>query len=157
MTDQPLAPKVVVLWRAASAVSFATFLLLSLVVTAWVGTVGWALVAVVTIIGLAAVVWLPPARYAVWRWRLTDQALELEHGLWRRQVRAVPYFRIQHIDLEHGPLDRWLGLAQLHVHTASVTALLPGLAATDAPRLRTRLLELAAASVAADTDDTDAV
>ena len=73
-----------------------------------------------------------------------------------RQVRALPYFRIQHIDVEHGPLDRWLGLARLEVHTASVTASLPGLPADQAPGVRAALLQLAGAAVQGTAGD-DAV
>ncbi len=87
---------------------------------------------------------------------MTDQALELEHGVVFRQVRALPYFRIQHIDVDHGPLDRWLGLARLEVHTASVTATLPGLPATQAPGIRAALLDFAGSAVTAEPGD-DAV
>jgi len=66
-------------------------------------------------------------------------------GLVFRTQAAVPVFRIQHIDLQQGPLDRWAGLQQLTVHTASPAAdvALPGIAADEAVALRATLLEQA--------------
>lgn len=149
VTDpRPLHPKVVVLWRAAGAIGTAVTLLAVLVATLIVGP--WALTGLL-VVAAAAVLgiwWLPSARYRSWRWRMTDRALELEYGVFWRQVRAVPYFRIQHIDIDHGPLDRWLGLAQLQVHTASITGVLPGIAVDDAPDLRTSLIDRAAHATA---------
>jgi membrane protein YdbS with pleckstrin-like domain len=47
----------------------------------------------------------------------------------------VPFGRIQHIDVDQGPIDRRYGLAKLTVHTAgnhNSTVVLPGLAHGDA-------------------------
>jgi membrane protein YdbS with pleckstrin-like domain len=53
----------------------------------------------------------------------------------------VPYGRMQYVDVEAGPLDQANGIAKLHLHTASpgTTAVIPGLAAEEAARLRDRL------------------
>lgn len=154
--DQQLAPRVLALWRVGGAIPFAFLLLPAIGVGIGVGGLAW--LAPLGVVAVAALVAgpLPGLRYARWRWRMTDQALELEHGVVFRQVRALPYFRIQHIDVEHGPLDRWLGLARLEVHTASVTATLPGLPATEAPGIRVALLALAGSAVASEPSD-DAV
>jgi membrane protein YdbS with pleckstrin-like domain len=154
--DQALAPPVLTLWRAGLALTTAVLLLPALVVAAAVGGAVWLVPAVVLVGGGAQVALLPTARYRRWRWRMTSRALVLEHGVLVRRVRALPYFRIQHIDLEHGPLDRRLGLARLEVHTASVTATLPGLASDQAPGIRAALLQLAADAVTGDHGD-DAV
>jgi membrane protein YdbS with pleckstrin-like domain len=114
------------------------------------GRFGW--IGVVIALGLfwLRVGWLPPARYARWRWRLTDLALELRYGVLVRQYEAVPYFRIQQIDITQGPIDRMLGLATLIVTTASASgsATLPGIAADEAPPVRAELLARAANAVA---------
>lgn len=140
---QALAPGVVLLWRAGAAIPVAFLLLVALGVAAGFGGWAWLAPLGVALLGVVLVVVVPTLRYRRWRWRMTDRALELSHGVLFRQVRALPYFRIQHIDVEHGPLDRGLGLARLEVHTASVTATLPGLDAELAPRLRAALLERA--------------
>lgn len=154
--DQALAPQVVTLWRAGGALPMALLLVPATAVGAAIGGLAW--LVPLAVLGLAAFVIgvLPGMRHRRWRWRLTDRALELEYGVVVRQVRALPYFRIQHIDVDHGPLDRWLGLARLQVHTASVTATLPGLPAGQAPGIRAALLQLAGTAVAGAQGD-DAV
>jgi membrane protein YdbS with pleckstrin-like domain len=154
--DQPLAPRVVTLWRAGGALPMLVLLLVTVAIGAAIGGLGWLVPLAMLVLAVVVVGVLPSLRYRRWRWRMTGRALELEHGVVNRQVRALPYFRIQHIDVEHGPLDRWLGLARLEVHTASVTATLPGLAADDAPGIRAALLQLAGSAVAAERGD-DAV
>jgi len=103
------------------------------------------------LVGLAGVLgWLPPARHRRWRWRLGKLALELRSGILVHQQQAVPYFRIQQIDVVRGPIERLLGLSTLQVTTASASgsALLPGLAAGDAPTVRAELLRRAALAIA---------
>jgi membrane protein YdbS with pleckstrin-like domain len=82
------------------------------------------------------------ARWRRWRWSDLPEALELHRGVIVHRASYVPYHRIQQIDVERGPLERSLGLAQLVVRTASATtdAAVPGLAEDEAVRLRTRLL-----------------
>ncbi|MDP8960933.1 MAG: PH domain-containing protein, partial [Actinomycetota bacterium] len=103
-------------------------------------------------VGLLALLvgWYPRARYERWRWQLTPLALELRHGLVVQQHEAVPYFRIQQIDITRDPLDRLLDLASLQVNTASASgsAVIPGIAAAEAPIVRAELLARAAVAVA---------
>lgn len=155
--EQPLAPRVVLLWRAGAGLPVGFLLLVTLGFAAGFGGWMWLAPAAAVLLGIVLVGVLPTLRYRRWRWRMTDRALELSHGVLFRQVRALPYFRIQHIDVEHGPLDRGLGLARLDVHTASVTATLPGLPADAAPRVRAALLERAGDAVARTDRGDDAV
>ena len=154
--DQPLAPRVVTLWRAGAALPMLVLGIVALVVGVAIGGIAWVAPLAALALAVLSVGILPSLRYRRWRWRMTVRALELEHGVLVRQVRALPYFRIQHIDVEHGPLDRWLGLARLDIHTASVTATLPGLPADQAPGIRAALLQFAAAAVTGTQGD-DAV
>lgn len=64
--------------------------------------------------------------------------------LWQRFV-AVPYGRMQLIDITHGPLDRGFGIAQLKFVTAAAATgvVIPGLAQTTAETLRDHLVEVA--------------
>src|SRR5215211_4531562 len=49
---------------------------------------------------------------------LEGGALRLEEGVLSRQLRAVPFDRIQQVDLVRKPLHRLLGVATLRVETA---------------------------------------
>lgn len=85
------------------------------------------------------------AAWARRTWLLGPTALELRHGVIVQRAAWIPYYRIQQIDLERGPIERLAGLAQLVVRTAAATTdgTLHGLAPADASRIRDRLLELA--------------
>jgi membrane protein YdbS with pleckstrin-like domain len=80
-----------------------------------------------------------------WRYRFGDDALEVHYGVWWRTLAAVPYQRIQQVEVEHGPLQRRFGVVSLALRTASVTSLskLPGIAVDDAETVRRMLLQRA--------------
>ena len=137
-------------WRLASAaVAVGPALVVCGAAFALLDAIAWLVLAAVVLVVVVLVWWIPSARYARWRWRLTPLAIELEHGVVIRRHEAVPYFRIQQIDVNHGPLDRLLGLATLEVTTASASgsAGLPGIAAEEAPSVRAELLARAARAV----------
>ena len=85
---------------------------------------------------------LPELEYRNWRYEVAEDALELRHGVLRRVHSAIPYFRVQHIDVTQGPVERLVGLSRLVVHTASAgtDATIPGIAAGDAEGLRRLIL-----------------
>lgn len=159
---QQLDPAVVIVWRLIGLAVVVPLVVLAAVV-ALVSGVGWLwpVASMLLLLGTAAVVWLPAAAYERFRWSAVDGVVRIQHGIVFRTQASVPVFRIQHIDLTQGPLDRWAGLQHLVIHTAAPGAdlELPGIAVADAPRLRTELLTLArAATAAAGSDGTvDAV
>lgn len=97
------------------------------------------LVAVAAALG---VWWWPRAAYQRWRYELAESTLELERGVVVHIRTAIPYFRVQHIDITRSPIERVLGLSQLVVRTAAATtdATIPGIAAEDAEALRDVIL-----------------
>jgi membrane protein YdbS with pleckstrin-like domain len=97
---------------------------------------------VLAVAGGLAAWWVPRARYRHWRYQVADDALELRHGVVRRIHSAIPYFRVQHIDVAQGPVERAVGLARLQLHTASAgtDATIPGIAAEEADGLRRLIL-----------------
>lgn len=86
--------------------------------------------------------WLGHRQYVHTRWRLDGDGYALRRGrLWRRET-FVPKSRVQHLDIQHGPVARRLGLATLVVHTAGTrhnSVATAGLAADEAERLRDHL------------------
>lgn len=149
--DRRLDRRVVTVWTLSTAVSLLVPTAAASVPTILLlDTVGWVILAVGLALTVGMALWYPRAAYARWRWRLTELAVELDHGVIVRRHEALPYFRIQQIDVTRGPLDRMLGLASLEVTSASASGSvsLPGLAADDAPEVRRELLERASAAVA---------
>ena len=70
-----------------------------------------------------------------------DDDLLIRRGVMFRALVVVPYGRMQFVDVQAGPLDRWAGVAKVQLHTASAAsdAAIPGLPPTEAARLRDRL------------------
>ncbi len=83
------------------------------------------------------------ASYRRTRYALDFDGLLIVRGvIWQSETR-VPRSRVQHTDINRGPIDRWLGLAELKVHTAGTrlaAVSLGGLSEDEARRLRNDLL-----------------
>ncbi|MCK8674701.1 PH domain-containing protein [Rhodococcus sp. NPDC003382] len=76
--------------------------------------------AVATLVLAAAHIGLVPVwRYRVHRWEISDTAVYTRSGWFTQERRIAPISRIQTVDTERGPIDRWLGLATVTVTTAS--------------------------------------
>src|SRR5688572_22386300 len=61
-------------------------------------------------------------RYHTLRYRFDDEGIHMKVGLLFRQEVNITYARIQDIHLKSGLLQRWLGLANVEVQTASGSA-----------------------------------
>jgi len=107
---------------------------------AWV----WVPAGIVAAVTLATLVVLPrQARSIGYQLRADD--LVFRRGiLWQRMV-AVPYGRMQLVDITHGPLDRGFGIAQLKLVTAAAATgvTIPGLTQAAAEHLRDTLIDVA--------------
>lgn len=104
------------------------------------------LAAVAVVAGAAGVLaWRIPARqWAAWGYAERADDLLVRRGILVRRLSVVPYGRMQFVDVTAGPVDRRLGLATVHLHTAAAAsdARIPGLVAAEAARLRDRLAAL---------------
>lgn len=98
--------------------------------------------AAVALAGLVATMVLPRRRYRAWGYREAEDELHVRHGLLVRTETAVPFARVQHIDLAQGPIERRYGLARLILYTAGTRGAsvpLPGLAREQAEAMRDRI------------------
>lgn len=110
---------------------------------AWATVVLWAVV--VVLVGVAAWTWSWAARnQRSWGYAENEDDLLVTGGVMFRRLVAVPYGRMQYVDVSAGPLARALGIATVTLHTASTetAADIPGVPADEARRLRNRLTEL---------------
>ena len=86
--------------------------------------------------------WLAYRQFAFTRWRLDGDGYALRRGrLWQQET-FVPKSRVQHIDLQRGPIGRHFGLSTLVIHTAGTrhnAVPTAGLDAGDAEALRDHL------------------
>jgi uncharacterized protein len=97
---------------------------------------------------LVILVWtiaITPRQARAYGYQLRRDDLVFRRGiLWQRMV-AVPYGRMQLVDITHGPLDRGFGIAQLKLVTAAASTgiVIPGLTQDAAERLRDTLVDVA--------------
>jgi membrane protein YdbS with pleckstrin-like domain len=105
---------------------------------------GWILVAAWAVGNGFQLVFAPRRARAI-GYLMREDDLLIRRGIaWLRFV-AVPYGRMQLIDVTRGPVSRWLGLSDLRFVTASASSnvAIPGLPAEAADELRDRLIALA--------------
>ena len=98
-------------------------------------------VLLVTVIGMI----ITPRQARSFGYQLRHDDLVFRRGiLWQRVV-AVPYGRMQLVDITHGPLDRGFGIAQLKLVTAAASTgvTIPGLTQGAAEQLRDTLIDVA--------------
>ncbi|MFB4349333.1 PH domain-containing protein [Microbacterium sp. CR_7] len=107
-------------------------------------TWAWIPAGVIVLITLITLVILPRQAKAI-GYMLRDDDIVFRKGiLWQRMI-AVPYGRMQLVDITQGPLDRAFGVAQLKMVTAAATTgvQIPGLTQAAAEALRDTLIEVA--------------
>ena len=116
-------------------------LILGLVFGLWWIAVGlWALAAVIVVIRWSLI----ERTWRSWGYVEREDDLYITHGVIFRSLVAVPYGRMQLVEVGSGPLERAFGLATVSLKTASpeTNATIPGLPPEEAARLRDRLTEL---------------
>jgi hypothetical protein len=106
----------------------------------WISAILWGIAAVIAVSRLLLV----DRNWRSWGYVEREDDLYITHGVLFRTLVAVPYGRMQLVEVESGPLERAFGLASVTLHTASAStdATIPGLTPDEAARLRDRLTEL---------------
>ncbi|MGF1470377.1 MAG: PH domain-containing protein [Rubrobacteraceae bacterium] len=147
--SERLDPRAKTLWRVSSALWNLPLFLVA-------GAVGWfvvwrldlavfigvvPLLVVLAIFGLSVGV-LPPLRWRRWRYEIREEEVDLQRGIVWVSRTLVPLARIQHVDTQHGPLQRWFGLSTVIFYTAAGSNHIPELAAPVAAEVRDRISEL---------------
>jgi membrane protein YdbS with pleckstrin-like domain len=143
---QRLSPTYATVRRVGSLITVAlSFTALAvatgLLTGSWWSSVGVGLLG----IGVAGWSWWRIGRWvSSWGYAEREDDLYLTHGVMFRSLTVVPYGRMQVVKVEAGPIERALGLASVHLITASVqtNARIPGLPEAEATRLRDRLTEV---------------
>jgi len=117
-----------------------------------IGTgVGWPWFVVAALAGIALwIVWVIPRQVRAYGYAERHDDLLIRRGVMFRSLVVVPYGRMQFVDVQAGPVDRWCDIAAVKLHTASVhtDAHIAGLAPAEAARLRDRLASRGEAQLA---------
>ena len=143
---RPVSPQLRRMRRAMLTVAAAVVLVgLAVLATVFELSVGWAVVLAVVLLALEGFGWWVIGRNArAWGYAERDEDLYIKHGALFRELVAVPYGRMQFVDITAGPFEQLYGIASVRLHTASprTNARIPGLPADEAAWLRDRLTDL---------------
>jgi uncharacterized protein len=106
----------------------------------WISAILWGIAAVIVLVRLSLI----ERTWRSWGYVEREDDLYITHGVLFRSLVAVPYGRMQLVEVASGPLERSFGLATVSLKTASpeTNATIPGLPPEEAARLRDRLTEL---------------
>lgn len=117
-------------------------------ITFFASSQNWLIIGIV--LGIAVLLMLWDAVFSFFRqrtigYRLRDDDLLVRRGMLFRRFVAVPYGRLQIVDIEQGPIERMFKLKKLKFVTAAAASavVLPGLSDERAETLRDELLAAA--------------
>jgi hypothetical protein len=98
-----------------------------------------AIAGTVLVVAIALIIRVPASRYNARGYQISADRLRVVRGILFRSDTVVPFGRVQHIDVNQGPLERIFGIATLTLHTAgnhNASVALPGLGEDHARDMR---------------------
>ena len=135
----PLHPNHVKVTRITAALFSVPFVIGSIVLEAADVLPFGVFVIPVVLLAAFLIIRVPMRRYHARGFDMGADRLRVVRGIMFRSDTVVPFGRIQHIDVNQGPLQRLYDIATLTVHTAgthNASVHLPGLANADAMAMR---------------------
>ena len=94
---------------------------------------------IAAVIAIIFIIRLPSRRYMARGYQISDDRLRVVRGILWRSDTIVPFGRVQHIDVDQGPLERFFDIATMTLHTAgshNASVHLPGLGHDLATQMR---------------------
>ena len=155
---QKLAPQTPFLWRISRTLRFVFFglpfwifigfilylLLQDSILKNYALAIGTLITTLFSIRTLIyALIW-PSFEYQYFRWDVREDDIIVQQGVLFRQWVVIPRHRIQHVDTTQGPIERFMGIANLRIYTAagvSADGSIPGLLEEHAEKIRDDLSE----------------
>ncbi len=142
---QGVSPKYIIVDLVSYAISGVVMTAVSLVPLLFFNwSLGWLPPVVIGAVSVVMIA-LTPRRVRAIGYQLRTDDLVFKRGIMWQRVVAVPYGRMQLVDINRGPIARLCGLSELKLVTAAAGSgvLIPGLPEATAEELRDRLVALA--------------
>lgn len=154
MEYRHISPKYLKVRRLTQILGYGLFVIITGAIAA-VGVVfgGWAYLAtlplLVVIADIIRVAIITPRQVRAIRYAETDDECIVEKGILFKEVRVVPYGRMQQVDIDQNPFLRHYGLKNVTLVTAAAAAnvFIPGVEAEEADRLRQKFTKLGRAQM----------
>lgn len=115
----------------------------------WTLVPGWIALSIFCVTFILFTWIIPQMKFARFQYELFDDELEIQSGLIFLSNVLVPMVRVQHVELESGPLMRKYDLASVSIVTAATTHRISGLKQSEAQQLKRRI------GILAKVDDQD--
>lgn len=88
------------------------------------------IIGLIVFLALVFIIRLPGRRWHARGYNMSADRLRVVRGILFRSDTVVPFGRVQHIDVDQGPIERFLDIATMTLHTAgnhNASVKLPGL------------------------------
>lgn len=142
MSDEPLTqldPAYTTVMRLEGVLATIPFVIAAFVLSTTDVLPPWAPGVPVVILAIVLIGVLPLKRYRSRGYHMAEDRLRVVKGVMFHADTVVPFSRVQHLDVEQGPLERAFGISRLILHTAgthNASVKLPGLAYARAVEMR---------------------
>ncbi|WP_237100240.1 PH domain-containing protein [Paenibacillus azoreducens] len=109
----------------------------------WIFMPGWIAIGLSVLLLIWLTCFSPGISYRMFGFRVSEEELEIRSGwIWYTDI-IVPMTRVQHVELERGPLLRKYNLAQVKVVTAATSHIIKALPLHEAEDLKRQIGDLA--------------
>jgi uncharacterized protein len=102
------------------------------------------LIAILLLIYSVIIYWVVPnIRWVILSYEVREHEIEIQTGLFIIKRSIIPIIRVQHVDVNSGPIIKRKNLASIDITTAATTHTIPLLTEQESDRLRLKISELA--------------
>jgi membrane protein YdbS with pleckstrin-like domain len=109
----------------------------------WPAWINFILLGLILTYAIYAILFRPNIRWRTWRYEVSEQEIDLLHGVFIKTRTLIQMVRVQHVDTEQGPLLRCFGLSSVTIFTAAGSQEIPALGNEVAASLRDQISVLA--------------
>lgn len=102
------------------------------------------IIPVVWLIWLLLVIWLTQKDYKIRGYSLREKDILFRKGVIFKSTTAIPFNRVQHVEIKQGPIERYFELYTLQIYTAggeSSDLSIPGLQGETAQQMKTFIIQ----------------
>ena len=128
MNYEKLDKNAILSWRIRRGISFIFLLIIVVVGLLIMNNIGldnkynkyiYIATGLLLLYKLIGIVIYPIIEYKQWRYAITEDKVEIRHGIFFVTTTVIPIIRVQHITISRGPIYRKLGLSSVKIFLAS--------------------------------------
>lgn len=109
----------------------------------WIIIIFWVLLFLMPLSVIWSAIVEPKLLYTYWRYRITDEFVQLKRGILKLENTVIPMTKVQYVEATQGPLLRKYRLYTLSIGTMRSSHAIPALKEEEAFQLRDHIAEQA--------------